>query len=57
MNQLENEKPREAEEKKKHRKTIRLFVVNERFGQVCTQTLSLPNDMNAGKPLYVRVTS
>ena len=31
-----------------------LFVVNERFGQICTQTLSLPKNLNAGKPLSVR---
>ena len=34
-------------------KPIRLFVLNERIGQLCTQTLFLPNDLNAGKPLSV----
>ncbi|MBO4930631.1 MAG: hypothetical protein J6I42_00475, partial [Clostridia bacterium] len=32
----------------------RLFLLNDRFGQICTQTLSLPKNLNAGKPLSVR---
>ena len=30
-----------------------LFLLNIRFGQPCTQTLFLPNNLNAGKPLSV----